>query len=100
MYKKFLFIFFENIIVFVVIEFAVKLTLNLLNYPTFCQIKIGDIYYNFLTGYYFNPNQPEYQKDKSYHLYFPIDGKRADANLENKKDNTFLNCWGSTVFLY
>ena len=60
MYKKFLFIFFANIIVFVVIEFAVKLTLNLLNYPTvFVANEIRDKYYNFLTGYYFNPNQPE-----------------------------------------
>ena len=107
MYKKFLFIFFANIIVFVVIEFAVKLTLNLLNYPTvYVANKIGDKYYNFLTGYYFNPNQPEYQKkDKSYYRQgtdrygFPIDGKRVDANLENKKDDTFriFLVGGSTV---
>ena len=60
MLKKFYFVVIINIILLFCIELSVKFILKFLNLPTVYKVQgIGQNRYDYLTGYYNNPNQKE-----------------------------------------
>lgn len=95
MVKKIVFVIAINILVFIFAELSVKFTLKILNLPTVYKVSgIDQNRFDFLTGYFNQPNQKEKIINNSYKqgtdkYGFNIDGERNNNNLDIKTSNEF-----------